>query len=248
MEAPSELLCFWRHFCKLNPTFVILECWSVFITSCFGKGHILNLPCFKCFFPWPEGPGRSTAGAECSCVYNVCIMGPLVAKTVWFEVCLRHCSCGCGLKKPRQKILRVLLGMESYLNVMLWILRDLKSCVCHSLEGILRNEGGESRVMAWVGLESHLGVTSSTVLSLRLAQDGFSVVPVPRSAFAGQGQGLWDRLQLRGAVAGSILQESICRKACWAQAARYHLCLSRSRARVSVPCRQGIWLRLFFSV
>lgn len=132
MEAPSELLCFWRHFCKLNPTFVILECWSVFITSCFGKGHILNLPCFRCFFPWPEGPGRSTAGAECSCVYNVCIMGPLVAKTVWFEVCLRHCSCGCGLKKPRQKILRVLLGIESYLNVMLWILRGLKSCVCHS--------------------------------------------------------------------------------------------------------------------
>lgn len=36
----------------------------------------------------------------------------------------------------------------------------------------------------------------------------------PSSAFAGQGQGIWDRMQLIGAMAGSILQESICRKAC----------------------------------
>lgn len=32
--------------------------------------------------------------------------------------------------------------------------------------------------------------------------------------FAGQGQGIWDRMELLDAMAGSILQESICRKAC----------------------------------
>lgn len=53
-----------------------------------------------------------------------------------------------GLKKSQQKILRVLLGMESYLNVMLWILRSLKRCECHIWEGILRSEGGESTVLA----------------------------------------------------------------------------------------------------
>lgn len=36
----------------------------------------------------------------------------------------------------------------------------------------------------------------------------------PSLLFAGQGQGIWDRMQLLDAMAGSILQESICRKAC----------------------------------
>jgi len=51
-------------------------------------------------------------------------------------------------------------------------------------------------------------------------------------------------MELADAMAGqwSVLEESICRKACWDEAVHYHLWLSSSRARFSVPGRQGVWL------
>lgn len=172
MEAPSELLRFPRHFCKLSPTFVIL------VLICFDNvllwegAYLKSVMLHRCFSSWPQRPWWGTAGAECKALYNVVLIKQkyLVGRVLegpflWY-----------GLKKSQQKILRVLLGMESYLNVMLWILRSLKRRECHSWEGILRSEGGECTVMAWVELESHFSVTNSTELSLRLAEYGFSVV------------------------------------------------------------------------
>lgn len=150
-----------------------------------------------------------------------------------------------ALKRAQQKILCVPLGIESYLNVMLWTLRSLKNvCVTHTQLGRYFEKWGwgvQSSAVNRTGipLQSNKQKRAVSEAGWEWIFSGLG----PSLVFAGQGQGIWDRMELLDAMAGSILQESICRKACWAEAARYHLWLSRSRARVSVPCRQGIWLR-----